>query len=105
MNIRQIILDIMTNPGTLAWFGAICGHILSLYSNDFKGTQPFLKKMFPNKREQFYVRIDFLLLPIIGAILSVVLLEPDNLKSAVFAGLSWSGTLVALLNNKKEKDL
>lgn len=101
MNVADIILDIATKPCTLAWFGAVCGHILSLYSDDFKGTQPFLKKMFPEKSDKFYARFDFLLLPIIGAVLSIVLLEPDNLKSAIFAGLSWSGTLIALLNNKK----
>lgn len=86
----------------LSWFGAICGHMLSLYSNEFKGCQPFLRKMFPNKKDTFYVRIDFILLPIIGTVLSITLLEPTNIKSAVFAGLSWSGTLVALLNNKKQ---
>lgn len=100
MSVSQIIFDVVTNPCALAWFGAVCGHILSLYSKDFKGTQPFLKKMFPGKQDPFYARFDFLLLPIIGTVLSVVLLEPNNLKSAVFAGLSWSGTLVALLNNK-----
>ena len=93
MNVADIILDIATKPCILAWFGAVCGHILSLYSDDFKGTQPFLKKMFPEKSDK--------LLPIIGAVLSIVLLEPDNLKSAIFAELSWSGTLIALLNNKK----
>lgn len=86
----------------LSWFGAICGHMLSLYSDEFKGCQPFLRKMFPNKKDTFYVRMDFILLPIIGTVLSITLLEPTNIKSAVFAGLSWSGTLVALLNNKKQ---
>lgn len=53
--------------------------------------------MFPNKNETFYVRLDFILLPIIGAVLSMILLEPTNLKSAMFAGLSWSGALMAVL--------
>lgn len=56
--------------------------------------------MFPNKKETFYVRIDFILLPIIGAVLSMVLLEPTNIKSALFAGLSWSGALMAVLRQK-----
>ena len=56
-----------------------------------------------DKKDTFYVRLDFILLPIIGAVLSMVLLEPSNLKSAIFAGLSWSGSLMALLNNKKSK--
>ena len=102
-DILQMLYSIITRPWFLAWFGAICGHILSLYSDDFKGCQPFLKKMFPDKRDTFYVRLDFIILPIIGAVLSVVLLEPSNLKSAIFAGLNWSGSLMALLNNKKNK--
>lgn len=99
----QTFIDIITHPFFLAWFGAISGHLLSLYSKDFQGTQPFLRKMFPDKQESFYVRADFILLPIIGTVLSITLLEPTNMKSAVFAGLSWSGSLVALLNDKKEK--
>lgn len=35
----------------------------------------------------------------------MVLLEPSNLKSAIFAGLSWSGSLMALLNNKKVNNM
>lgn len=101
MDVLQCIREVITKPLAMAWFGAICGHILSLYSADFKGTQPFLRKMFPDKKDKFYIRVDFILLPIIGALLSVALLDPDNLKSAICAGLSWSGTLVALLNNKK----
>lgn len=95
------MFDIITCPFVLSWFGAICGHMLSLYSDDFRGCQPFLRRMFPEKNEKFYVRLDFLLLPIIGAILSTTMLEPDNLKSAIFAGLTWSGTLTTLLNLKK----
>ena len=102
-NILQILYGVITQPCFLAWFGAICGHILSLYSDDFEGCQPFLRKMFPDKKDTFYDRLDFILLPIIGAVLSMVLLEPSNLKSAIFAGLSWSGSLMALLNNKKSK--
>lgn len=48
-----MLYDTITQPCFLAWFGAICGHILSLYSDDFKGCQPFLRKMFPNKKDTF----------------------------------------------------
>ncbi|SHF69544.1 hypothetical protein SAMN05444483_10280 [Salegentibacter echinorum] len=88
----------------LTWIGSICGHILSLYSDDFKGTKPFLRKMFPDKKEAFYFRIDFILLPLIGSLLAFVLLEPMNLKTSLFSGLSWSGTLIAILKNKKTVD-
>lgn len=53
--------------------------------------------MFPNKTDAFYFRVDFLLLPIIGALLAYVLLDPSSLKSSIFAGISWSGTLIAML--------
>ncbi len=43
-NILQILYGVITQPCFLAWFGAICGHILSLYSDDFEGCQPFLRK-------------------------------------------------------------
>lgn len=103
MNITNIICDIFTSTNVFAWCGALCGHILSLYSDDFQGTQPFLKKMFPEKSNEFYVRVDFIVLPIIGALLSNVCLEPNNIKTAIFAGLTWSGSIITLLNNKKNK--
>ena len=88
------------------WLGAVCAHLLSLYSDDFKGTIPFIKKLMPNKSETFYFRLDFIILPLIGALLAYVLLDPTSLKASIFAGLSWSGTLIAMLkrnNNKIEK--
>jgi hypothetical protein len=97
------LVDIITHPHLVSWYGAICGHILSLYSEGFAGCQPFLRKIFPNKTDAFYVRVDFLLLPFIGTLLSIVLLEPDDVKSALVSGLSWSGALMALLNNKNNK--
>ena len=60
----------------------------------------------PNKSETFYFRLDFIILPLIGALLAYVLLDPTSLKASIFAGLSWSGTLIAMLkrnNNKIEK--
>ena len=93
----EIILTIFGSIFFKTWLGAICAHILSLYSTEFKGTIPFLKKMFPDKSSTFYFRLDFLVLPLIGALLAYVLLDPVSLKSSIFAGLSWSGTLIALL--------
>lgn len=88
------------------WLGALCTHLLSLYSDDFNGTITFIKKLIPNKSDAFYFRIDFVILPIIGALLAYVLLEPSSLKSSIFAGISWSGTLIAILrkNNNKIED-
>lgn len=85
------------------WLGAVCAHLLSLYSDDFKGTIPFVKKLLPKKSDTFYFRIDFLILPVIGALLAYVLLEPTSLKTSIFAGLSWSGTLIAMLKRNNNK--
>jgi hypothetical protein len=88
---------IIKNSLFLTYMGAICGHILSLYGKDFSGTMPFLQKLVPNRSDTFYFRIDFIILPIIGTLLAFMLLDPNNVKSSLFAGLSWSGTMTALL--------
>jgi hypothetical protein len=96
------ISTVITNYGFLTWIGAICGHVLSLYATDFPGTKPFFEKVSPGKSETFYYRMDFCILPIIGALLAYSLLDPNSIKASIFAGLSWSGTLTALL--KKASD-
>jgi hypothetical protein len=100
---NETVKSIITDTGFLTYIGAICGHILSLYTNEFKGAIPFFERIFPNKTQTFYFRIDFLILPIIGALIATVLLDPSNTKSAIFAGLSWSGTLTAFLKRNTEK--
>jgi hypothetical protein len=109
INFKNELLDIMTLIfGSIffqTWLGAICAHLLSLYSDEFKGTIPFLKRLFPSKSNTFYTRIDFVVLPLIGALLAYILLDPTNLKSSIFAGLSWSGTLIALLKRNNNKIL
>lgn len=93
----DVIYNIVGNIFFQTWLGALCAHLLSLYSEDFKGTIPFIKKLIPNKSDAIYFRIDFVILPLIGALLAYVLLDPTSLKSSIFAGLSWSGTLIAML--------
>lgn len=85
------------------WLGALVGHILSLYDTSFKGCRSFLSRVIPEKNDVFYDRLELILLPAIGCILAYLLLDPSNMKSATFAGLTWSGTLIALL--KKEKSI
>lgn len=99
----DILIIIFGSVFFKTWIGAICAHILSLYSDEFKGTIPFLNKVFPNKSTTFYFRMDFLVLPLIGALLAYVLLDPISLKSSIFAGLSWSGTLIALLKRNSNQ--
>lgn len=87
----------------MTWIGAICCHILSQYPNEFKGCLPFLKKMFPDWKDQYYNWIEFLILPLMGAIIALMTLEPSNFKCAFWAGISWVGTMDAIIlrsNNK-----
>lgn len=100
---HSIFYNLIGNIFLQTWLGAVCAHLLSLYSDDFKGVIPFVKKIWPNKSDTFYCRIDFLILPLIGALLAYVLLDPASLKSSIFAGLSWSGTLIAMLKRSNEK--
>lgn len=83
------------------WLGALCGHMLSLYDTAFKGTRSFVSRVIPGKKDVFYERLDMILLPIIGCILAFLLLDPSNIKSATFAGLTWSGALIALLKHER----
>lgn len=89
---------------TGVYLGSLCGHILCLYNPNFKRTIPFLKGLIPKKSESFYARVDFAILPMIGSVLGYFLITPTGYSSAVFAGLSWSGTLIALLNQKNAGD-
>ena len=86
----QQILFFLT---TLA--GATISQLLSLHK-DLEGCQPFLKKAFPKKSKRWYFICNALLLPLIGTILAFIILEPDNVKSSLCAGLTWCGTLQTL---------
>lgn len=75
--------------------GAFISQLLSLYK-DLEGCQPFLKMAFPKKSKRWYYISNTLLLPIIGTILAFIILEPDNVKASLCAGLTWCGTLQTL---------
>lgn len=86
----QQILFFLT---TLA--GASISQLLSLHK-ELEVCQPFLKKAFPKKSKRWYFISNALLLPIIGTILAFIILEPDNVKASLCAGLIWCGTLQTL---------
>jgi hypothetical protein len=94
----QQILFFLT---TLA--GACISQLLSLHK-DFEGCQPFLKKAFPKKSKRWYFISNALLLPIIGTVLAFIILEPDNVKASLCAGLTWCGTLQTLGLSAKKDD-
>lgn len=99
MNIMQAIIE----SGFLKSFfllfvtfiGALITEMLSLYTGT-QGVKPFLRKVLPGKSKHWYVVANALLLPIIGTILSFIILEPDSVKSSLCAGLTWCGTLQSL---------
>lgn len=87
----------------VTFIGAFITEMLSLYA-DTEGVKPFLKRIKPGKNKQWYIVANAILLPVIGTILSFVILEPDNVKSSLCAGLTWCGTLQSLgltLESKK----
>lgn len=87
--IRQILLFLTTLAG------ASISQLLSLHK-ELEGCQPFLKKAFPKKSRRWYFVSNTLLLPMIGTILAFIILEPDNVKASLCAGLTWCGTLQTL---------
>ncbi len=42
------------------------------------------------------MRVNCILLVIIGATMSYIILEPDSMKTSLCAGLTWCGTLQSL---------
>jgi hypothetical protein len=84
---------------SLIYLGSVCTQLLSL--NEFRGTVPFFENFFPNRSDAFYYRLNFLILPLVGTFLALYLLDPKGVYQSVFAGLSWSGSLIALLKKPK----
>lgn len=79
----------------VTFVGALITEMLSLYA-DTQGVKPFLRKINPGKSKHWYVVANAILLPIIGTILSFVILEPDSVKTSLCAGLTWCGSLQSL---------
>lgn len=101
----EIFLSIIKHELFLTWIGATFGHILSFYKPEFKRTIPFFEKLIPDKNESFYFRLDFIILPLMGALLGFSLLTPIGPQASIFAGLTWSGSLLALLKTDNSKPI
>lgn len=101
-SIQQILIEAITSPWFVLWLGAICGYMLSLYPPNAKGCQEFLYKMFPKKRPAFYAQMEFLLLPIIVAFISLFMFDPTNVRSAFLMGLSWDGVVMVWMGYKSK---
>jgi hypothetical protein len=99
----EFLLDkIFNNQFVVIYFGALVGHIFSLNKKGFKGTIPFLSKLFAIKNKKIYSIIDFLLAPLLGAIVIFLFLSPDNIKMSIYTGITWSTTLLFIAEFKGE---
>lgn len=97
------ILNIITHPLVITWVGAVFAQMLSICSPKFKGILPFVKKLIPGKSGSFYFRLNFVFVPLIGALIAFILMEPDSTRDALLSGLSWTGTITALLQQDLSK--
>lgn len=83
------------------WFGAFCAVAYSVTAKGFKGLQPLLIKLFPEMSTSCLVFLEILITPIVGALFTYCIMQPNNMKDAVLEGLTWSGTFVAFTKNNE----
>lgn len=79
-------------------FGAASMYVFSL-KKGFEGSISFLIKMFPERTNVFYDRLDFLVVTIMGSILGYLLLDPKQVHQALVAGLGWVSAVNVAMNN------
>lgn len=75
--------------------GATITQLLSMHIGTI-GTINFLRTWYPDKQNQWYEKINCVLLIAIGSIISFIILEPETIKTSLFAGLTWCGTLQSI---------
>ena len=93
---------LVNNQFFVVYFGALVGHIFSLNKKEFKGTLLFLSRLIPDKNDKFYHRMDFLLTPLLGAIVVFLFLSPDNIKMSLYTGITMSTTILFIAELKRE---
>jgi len=89
--------DIVHYLATL--FGAIAMYIFSLFKG-FEGATPALRKLFPNRSQVYYDRLDFLLVTVCGSIIGTIFFQPHDSLQGLSAGFGWVGALSVLTNPK-----
>jgi hypothetical protein len=80
---------------TIILFSTAVMQMLSVHKN-FNGTQEFLKKAFPTWSPQAVVRVDFLLVLLIGPFIGIIFFNPASPVEALSAGFGWVGILNTL---------
>ena len=82
------------------YLGAIAVHLFHLYKGSFAGSQKRLKELFPRWKEETFFRIDFIITPVIGALLAYFLFQPTDLRTAILNGITWQIALTSILKAK-----
>jgi len=102
------LLAWMTSPDFLPILYYLCTvlgvaatHLFSMHRG-FKGSIPFLKRVFPGHHDVFYRRLDFLLVVLFGSLIGTILFAPSNMHTAFAAGVGWDGAFNTLINHLKK---
>src|SRR5262249_47738890 len=69
--------------------GCITAYVYS-EQKGIKSSATFLKRFFPNRRDEFYFRIDFFLSALVGTGIGLVLYSPTTAYQALAAGIGWT---------------
>lgn len=88
----------------LVAFTAAFAAMLSFTPKGFKGTIPFLKQCFPGWSKKCYYRINFFLIIIIGTFFGYLMSQPETPISCIIAGLTWTGSIQAILHTSSKEE-
>ncbi len=80
----------------LTFFATAVMYMFSLHKG-FKGATEFLYKVFPDKRNVFYARVDFILVIIIGSVIGYIVFSPNTPIQSLAAGFGWIGAMNTLV--------
>jgi hypothetical protein len=70
------------------WLGAVGGQFFA-FQGDFEGAKRYLKTLFPGRTPTFHAWANFWVCTILGALLGMILFEPQTLPKAVMIGIGW----------------
>lgn len=70
--------------------GSFCMYLFS-FSRGFDGATPKLRKLFPNREDVFYDRLDFILVVFLGSAIGTIFFGPKDSIQALAAGFGWVG--------------
>ena len=78
-------------------FGAAAMYVFSL-QRGFDGSVRWLRRMWPERSDVFYDRLDFLIVVFAGSIIGSIVFSPREPYHALAAGFGWVGAVNVLIN-------